>query len=805
MFVYTCRSKGADSEYDMWTRSQTPNGDSFSNHSESDHQLENYEMSEFDENEELCENYDEVDAVSETCFENPDVIELEISRNSQDTITSTQSAPGAVNIEKPLQRPSLPTVEELSEDPLPPKHNLDDLNEPHKSLEQLLTPDSPHSLRTSGKTKATISSSSLPVGGVATMRQTNVPDASGVTRNPPPLLHTATDPVLMNPTASVNTFDRRTVPSHLPAANTKKRKGSTLNRRKTQQEFSSVTVTRRPKRLSLRRGSSRFQSKFLEDNEDHVIWKPNKSPHNVIATNELVKKKTSTSSLTPVSDYNVAKSKSWDQPDGDSISLISENSPTTTFSDFRLRQQQLLERVNVAREVAKDQNNTLYLPEVSEDDKKCKLKLASRYVSYKINKKPIGMGDVVFQAMAERKSASPTVNSKPLTSRERWQKAASSIDQHTPVMNRPSISSLKSNQSELQLVKIHTLGQRPQKPVNSDISGMKLSLSEQNLSKIGKDSPPTKSKPVLRTRTTAMGITTGGLENVDEDDAEKEAAVDLLPAADVTDNANTNNACNDAENEGTVESTVIAIDNLNSNNNCSNANNCPPTVNDLPEGCGWSGSIHCYDNPIKRFSQLYLQGSSSTVADSTSSLQEMDQTDTHPAIMLSKVKSSSTKDLHSAAAVEEGRLPNVQLRPSRSYGSLLRPVSLDKVIRVPAGYQFQEETDTTLQSHPKPTVSSMGSPDVQSLKVPLSSITEPDCLSSKASSVTSSQAIVSSSVVVPHVPPASDHDDQLAASSHTLLLPSHEQNDYVTSTSLYTGCQEHRHGDKNPISSNVFQ
>ena len=155
-----------------------------------------------------------------------------------------------------------------------------------------------------------------------------------------------------------------------------------------------------------------------------MIWKPNKSLHNVTATNEVVKKKISSSSLTPITDYDVAKSKSWDQLNGNHLSPISKSSPTITFSDFRLRQQQLLERVNIACEVAKDQNNTLYLPEVSEDDKKHRLKLASRYVSYKINKKPSGMGDVVFQAMAERKSSSPTVNSKPLTPREKWQKAS---------------------------------------------------------------------------------------------------------------------------------------------------------------------------------------------------------------------------------------------------------------------------------------------------------------------------------------------------------------------------------------------
>ena len=715
-------------------------------------------MSELDESDE--EPYDEVNGVNETCFENSNGVELEMSGHSHETITSTQSAPSAINIgedKRTLRPSSLSTVEEISEDPLPP---TDDLTEPHKSFEKLLSPGSPvQSLNPRMiNRRITTSSSSLPVNGVATMQYSEAMGTSSA--NPKPLLHTATSPMLLPDTSDSN--GRKTAQSKLPT-NTKK-KENILTRRRTHQEFSSECVSHRPNKLPIRR-SSRFQSKFLNDNEAHVIWKPEKSPHNVTTTSEPIKKKVSSSTMTPATDFGVAQSRSWGQPTGEGISPLSESSPATAFSDFRLRQQQLLERVTIAREVGKNQNNKLYKPEMSEEDKKRTLKLASRYVSYQLSKKPSGLSDVVFQAMAKNKPASPADGSKPLTVKERWQKAAllSSSSRHTPEMKRPSMASLRSNRSELQLVKIHTLGQQSRNPRHPPGSDVKQSYSEQELSKLVKDSPP-KTKPPLKTRATAMGITTGiGLDDVVEVDG---------------------------------ETTVGA----------GSVNNDPsrPTskVNDKPHGYGWSGSLHSYDNPITRFSQLYMPGSSSTMADSVSSLQDIDHS--NPSIVLSKAKSSSTRDLCSAATLEEG-LSNVQLRQSRSYSSLLRPVALEKAIRVPDNYQFQQEGDASAQDQPTsvaPTtdMGSVGSPEVQLNKQPVCPKMEPESFSPKASSsVHMSPAVVSTSSV--NMLTSDDTDDKGAI----VLSPSHEQDeDHVISTSMYAGRQEHHHGEKSPTSSDIF-
>ena len=237
-----------------------------------------------------------------------------------------------------------------------------------------------------------------------------------------------------------------------------------------------------------------------------------------------MKNKLNTASITPATtDYGVAKSKSWDHPDDGGVSPISDISPTTSFNDYKLRQQQLLARVNIAREVAKDQNNELYKSQVSQDDKKKTLKLASQYVSYRISQKPRGMSDIVFQAMDKKQLASPTDNDRPLTAKEKWQKATllvSSAGQHKPEMLSPSVTSLRSNQSELKLIKIHTLGQHSHKPKHPLFGDIKLSHSEHNLATLAKKQSLPTGWPRLQSHATAAVISTRGLEDVNEVDGE---------------------------------------------------------------------------------------------------------------------------------------------------------------------------------------------------------------------------------------------------------------------------------------------
>lgn len=187
---------------------------------------------------------------------------------------------------------------------------------------------------------------------------------------------------------------------------------------KTKQRKSSWPTGVTSEQSSPQRGSLGFQSKFLNDNEDHVIWKPKRSK-------SLLNRRLSTRSRGSDCAKSMAKPKN-----DDGISQMSEISPS--LSDYRLRQQQLLERVNMAREVTKDQNNDLYQPEMSQEDKKKALKLASQYVSYCISQKPRSLSDVVFQAMDKNKSASLVNTDRPLTVKEKWQKITVLASTATP-------------------------------------------------------------------------------------------------------------------------------------------------------------------------------------------------------------------------------------------------------------------------------------------------------------------------------------------------------------------------------------
>ena len=233
------------------------------------------------------------------------------------------------------------------------------------------------------------------------------------------LFHTPEDPSSGDPhkkpaapPVSGDNVSKENIPSQLP---TQTKVSFSTPTTSTQRKFSCPTVVTH-EQLSVRRRSLGFQSKFLNDNEDHVIWKPERS----VLNKRL--------SIIPSRDSEGTKSKLQND---DGISQTSEI-PPLSFNDFRLRQQQLLERVNVAREVTKDQNSDLCQPEMSQEDKKMTLKLASQYVSYRISQKPRGLSDVVFQAMDRKKSASLVNTDRPLTTKEKWQKITVLASTATP-------------------------------------------------------------------------------------------------------------------------------------------------------------------------------------------------------------------------------------------------------------------------------------------------------------------------------------------------------------------------------------
>jgi len=121
---------------------------------------------------------------------------------------------------------------------------------------------------------------------------------------------------------------------------------------------------------------SRWLDNFLNDNECHFIWKPNSV--NKTTSSEAVQKKASTISTFFSSDVD-------------------------TPVDLCQKQKQLLERVAVAREVAKDQNVTLVQPDISHFVKQRSLRLSSRYISFRMSKKyEGGEGDTQGQQKANK-------------------------------------------------------------------------------------------------------------------------------------------------------------------------------------------------------------------------------------------------------------------------------------------------------------------------------------------------------------------------------------------------------------------
>ena len=817
-----CSPKGKISDYEQYSRSHSPAGmDPF----DSDNERHGYDIQMTAIGEEALSDSDEflsdIEGDEDMFFENPHDIESQINQTPLDTVVQgasnnpNKSNSGSINSNKKQNRSSLATVEEMSEEPLPTYSYVTsnmDLNESHARLERMLDPSSPppsyekRNGNQEGVQKQT-SSSSLPETG----------DASKVKP-------------FVKGRSSIEMFR---------SAATASKPEHKMKRRSTKHDFSSGS--QRPRELHLQRRTSRFHSKFLNDNEFHVIWKPD-TP-NVTTASEPIQKKPSTSTMLPATDPGMPKSTSWDQQDGNVTSPGSGlASPTGAPGDLWLRQKQLQERVNIAREVSKDQNLKLVQSEISQDEKRRTLQLASRYVSYRISKKPRRLDDVVLHAMGSAADSSKQSlledSDEPLSPKQKWQKAVLlTANKRQQDMKRPSMTSIASSHSEIQPISIRTIGQRMNKMNKKPLIGsVSQSQSDYNLSALSKCSPPNK-RSTLKSRTTyTMMNTRAQLEDVAEVENELEKQISVKnkskQQADIeegTARLSTKSVKNEDSTDALEAATAsfAAVDkpllvpssgNTLNNDNYNNGNDEATTeVTDEDEfalsGHGWSGSLHGYDNPVSKFNQLYLPGSNSSMsASSTTSYPEMEPTETLPGIKFTR--SNSTDELRSA--IQDG-LSQVNLRQSRSSGNLSRPVteSFERAVVVPVDYQFRSNSNAGDVSpnalhhiRPKSAVSSCSSlesipsghnsPQMRPKKSTHHSKKSTGHTSPRNSAhlTSPSPLIVSASSVLPQVvsPPPSDDN------SRTNLIP-HMSGEV---TSLFAGQQEHRHNEKNPPSS-VFQ
>ena len=826
-----CSPKGKISDFEQYSRSHSPVSmdpfDSDDEHRRYDLQMTEIGNEAFSESDEFLSD---IEAEDELYFENPHDIELEINKTPLDTVVQgasndlDKSGSGSIGSTKKQNRTSLPTVDEMSEEPLPTYSYVTsnmDLNEPHARLGGILDPSDPQPYKLNAFEQEGVqkqkSSSSLPETGNAARVNPFVRGRSSIE--------------MMHPSATAYK------PEHK------------MRRRSTKHDFS--TGAARPKDLHLTRRTSRFQSKFLNDDEFHIIWKPD-TP-NITTASEPIQKKPSTSTMLPATDPGLPKSTSYDHQDGNVTSPGSGATSPTGPADLRLRQKKLLERVNVAREVAKDQNIKLVQPELSNQDKRRTLQLASRVVSYRISKKPRRLDDVVLHAMGSatdsHKQPLPEDSDQPLSPKQKWQKAVLLSANRQEDMKRPSMASIASSRSEIQPVSIRTIGQRMNKMNKKPFLGsVPQSQSDYNLSALSKSSPPNK-RSMLKTRTTYATINSRTLlEDVAEaeNELEKQTTVKNKDIKTATNSSlfvptGQSNQQDDAK-EVTAKSTAsvnnedspdaleaatasfAAIDRpllLTSSVNTSHkdsSSNDKTTAGTADEdefavsGHGWSGSLHDYDNPISKFNQLYLQGSGSSMsASSTTSFPEMEPTENLPGIKFSR--SNSTDELRSAIQKE---FTQIKLRQSHSSGNLSRPVteSFEKAVVVPVDYQFRSgsnasDVDANTLHHIRPQSAVSSCSSLESIP---SGHNSPQMRPKKASHhyrkstghasprnsahlTSPSPLIVSASSVLPQVvsPPPSDDD------SRTSLIP-HMSSEV---TSSFAGLQEHRHNEKNP--SNVFQ
>jgi len=818
LLVVSFSSKGKISDFEQYSRSHSPAGmDPFN--SDDEHPGYDIQMVEL-VNEALTDSDElflsDIEEKNERFFENPHEIELEINKTSLTQGASNDldnSGSGSISSALKQNRSSLPTVDEMSEEPLP-TYSFITKNESHAQLERILDQSDLPSYKEGVQKQK--SSSSLPETG----------DAARVN----PFVRGRSSIEIVRPSATASKPDHK------------------MRRRSTKHDFSAGAS--RPKDLHLARRTSRFQSKFLNDNEYHMIWKPD-TP-NATTTSEPIHKKPSTSTMLPATDPGLPKSTSWDQQDENVTSPGSEGTSPTGPADLRLRQKQLLERVNVAREVAKDQNIKLVQPELSNQDKRRTLQLASKVVSYRISKKPRRLDDVVLHAMGSaadsRKQSLPHDSDQPLSPKEKWQKALLLSTNKQKDMKRPSMTSLASSHSEIQPVSIRTIGQRMNKMNKKSFLGsVSQSQSDYNLSALSKSSPPNK-RGTLKSRATYATMNSRTmLEDVAEvqNEPDKQTSVknkgyisiskpgtNSVPIGHSWEQVDTkevtikSTASVDSEDgiaalEAAAASfaainrplLVASTDNTSHNDNNKSDDKATVETNDGDEfaisGHGWSGSLHDYDNPISKFNQLYSLGSSSSMsASSTTSFPEMEPVENMPGIKLTR--SNTTDELHSVIQEE---FPQVSLRQSHSSGNLSRPVteSFDKAVVVPVGYQFcsgsnASDIDTSKLHHARPKSATSSCSSLESIpsghNSPQMRPKRSTCHSKKSTGHASprnsahltspSPLIVSASSVLPQVVSSPPSDDN----SRTNLIP-HEV------TSSFAGQQEHRHNEKNPPS--VFQ
>jgi len=488
-----------------------------------------------------------------------------------------------------------------------------------------------------------------------------------------------------------------------------------------------------------------FPSKFLDENESHEIWKPSKAKARRIS---LAAHSFRSVSPSPQALYTSSNDQ---QDETTSSSDRRAPSPIMTSKDLRLRQQQLLERIALAREVSKDQNVKL-LSQVNEcDTTQCAPRSKFRHL--------------VNAALVQKRSL--TTGSK---AKLRWKKAVSLSRDHSNTVGPLTAVKLASKQHIIrfpsQSVKKPFLGTAPQ------------SRSENHLTP---SSPSARS--TLKTHVTCAVIDTSSTQS---NFSEMESVV-VNPVS--VQNVDRTSSCEIAT-PSIHEEGGITVDILD-NSGCSDFGSSDSEAGDLDEcnssiGCSWSG----YDT------------TSTTVTSVIGTpMQEEINTMSHTKFTRSTaldVDQCSTVTKHSSA---------FHSRQSQ-FSDNLSPPGVEVVDKLTTNYRPYSHSSTTsshanvINSKRHPRSSTPSNSNVKCFQTENETTAVKDSDDHNCSKFTESlsqrstinmpyshRPILSASSVVPQVVTAKASFDNTSESD----IISHISSDV---TSLFAGQQEHRHNEK---------
>jgi len=491
-----------------------------------------------------------------------------------------------------------------------------------------------------------------------------------------------------------------------------------------------------------------FPSKFLDENESHEIWKPSKAKARRIslAAHSLRSVSPSPQALHPSSNDQ--------QDETTSLSDRRAPSPIMTSKDLRLRQQQLLERIALAREVSKDQNVKL-LSHINDcDTTQCAPRNKFQHM--------------VNAALVQKQSSTTGSRAK-----LRWKKAVFLSRDHSNTVGPVTAVKLASKQhiirypsQDQRSVKKPFLGTTPQ------------SRSEYHLTP---SSPSARS--TLKTHATCALIDTSSPRlNVSEG-----VSVDVNPVS--FQNVDRTSSCEMAT-PSIHEEGGITVDIVN-NNRCSDFGDSDSEAGDLDEcnssiGCSWSG----YDT------------TSTTVTSVIGTpLQEEINTASHTKFTRSTaldVDQCSTVAKHSSA---------FHSRQSQ-FSDNLSPRGVEVIDKLTTNYRPYSHSSTTgshanlINSKRRPRSSTPSNSNVKSFQTENETTVVKDSDDHNCSKFTESlsqrstinlpyshRPILSASSVVPQVVTAKASFDNTSESD----IISHISSDI---TSLFAGQQEHRHNER---------